>query len=385
MKYVLSGVETNNKGAELMLYAILQEIERRDPDAIVYMTYLSQGVGYVKTNVDLRIKPLGRLINFLRNAKISNHSLLGILGRLGFGRFFIDVYSVGKIDYFLDASGFCVSDKWNTADYEVKNWTRLLSTSKKDGAKIIFLPQGFGPIEQENNKKLLKAFNDYGNLIIAREKTSYDYIKNTGIADMNKVKMFTDFTSLVHCDVPSGYDHLRNAVCIIPNERMIDMGAISYDRYIELLKQIANVAKDKGSKVYLLNHEGEGDERLALACKESMGDDIEVVTKLNGLDVKGLISTAKLVVTSRFHGVASSLNSCVPCLATSWSHKYSELFKDYGLDNCVLPLDDNEQALLKVSEFLDEKKNDEIRKILVEKLPKIQQETRNMWKEVWSV
>lgn len=37
MRIVLSGVETHNKGAELMLYAILQEIERRFPDAEVFI------------------------------------------------------------------------------------------------------------------------------------------------------------------------------------------------------------------------------------------------------------------------------------------------------------------------------------------------------------
>ena len=36
MRYILNGVETNNKGAEIMLYAILQEIERRDKDAVVF-------------------------------------------------------------------------------------------------------------------------------------------------------------------------------------------------------------------------------------------------------------------------------------------------------------------------------------------------------------
>ena len=64
MKIVLSGVETNNKGAELMLYAILQEIERKHPDAIVYIPYsdIRQGLGYVTTSLDFRFTPLSQFI-----------------------------------------------------------------------------------------------------------------------------------------------------------------------------------------------------------------------------------------------------------------------------------------------------------------------------------
>ena len=40
MRIVLSGIETNNKGAELMLYAILQEIERKYPNAEVFVVSL---------------------------------------------------------------------------------------------------------------------------------------------------------------------------------------------------------------------------------------------------------------------------------------------------------------------------------------------------------
>ena len=46
MRIVLNGVETNNKGAELMLYAILQEIERKFPDAEVFMPYLALRRGF---------------------------------------------------------------------------------------------------------------------------------------------------------------------------------------------------------------------------------------------------------------------------------------------------------------------------------------------------
>ena len=70
MKIVLSGVETNNKGAELMLYAILQEVERRFPDAEVYLPYyrIKQGTKYVHTNLKFKTTPWSEIVeklNFL--------------------------------------------------------------------------------------------------------------------------------------------------------------------------------------------------------------------------------------------------------------------------------------------------------------------------------
>ena len=110
-----------------------------------------------------------------------------------------------------------------------------------------------------------------------------------------------------------------------------------------------------------------------------------MVTGLNALEVKGMISSAYLVISSRFHGVASSLNSCVPCLATSWSHKYEELFKDYKQKECVLSLDNINTVILKVKDFLEETKNREIRDSLHKIKPKIQGETRKMWEEIWNL
>ena len=140
-----------------------------------------------------------------------------------------------------------------------------------------------------------------------------------------------------------------------------------------------------GRKVYILNHEGKGDEKIAYQIQEALKGEIEVVTGLNALEVKGLISIAHLVITSRFHGVASALNSCVPCLATSWSHKYAELYKDYGQEDCILPLDNLEQALKKVQEYMAKDKNAEVRQSLLKILPKIQADTHSMWEEIWSL
>ena len=112
---------------------------------------------------------------------------------------------------------------------------------------------------------------------------------------------------------------------------------------------------------------------------------MEVVTGLNALEVKGLIASSYLCISSRFHGVASALNSCVPCLATSWSHKYEELFNDYNQPGCILDLDNVDTCVYKVVDFLENDFNYNVRNKLSAVLPSIKKETENMWKLVWSL
>lgn len=382
-KIILSGVNTNNKGAELMLYAILQEIERRFPDAIVYLheNSIRQGLEYIQTNLDLRYKPINRIQHHYKRFHIRS-----IAWRLHIDQVHLDdVYAVRGADYFIDASGFLVSDQWNLNDYTVKKWNLLLKRNKAAGTKIIFLPQAFGPINKDNTIKLLSSINQYADIILPREKVSWNYINSSGIVDMNKVKIFTDFTSLVDGEFPAKYNNFKDGICIIPNLRMVDTGNVKMDDYISLIDLIIKTAKKKNKPIYLLNHEGPRDERLAYQIQSTVGKEIEVITGLNALEVKGMISSAYLVISSRFHGVASSLSTCVPCLATSWSHKYEELFNDYKQHDCVLPLDNINSAIQMVNNLIDENKNQEIRKSLQEIKPHIQNETRIMWKEIWSV
>lgn len=377
MKIVLTGVETNNKGAELMLYAILQEIERTHPDAQVYVEpeSNSQGLNYIKSKVDLRYWPFAKFIN-------KTH-INGIFSRLHLPLNWIKDTRAVKADYLLDGSGFCFSDQCGMWGRKADWWERVLKRQYENGAKIVFLPQAFGPLEQDDTKNAIRVLNKYAALIMPRESVSYDYIEKSGLVDMQKVRIFTDFTSLVEGVFPIKYEQLRDGICVIPNMKMIDKGCISMEGYLELLSSIIDEGKKSGHPVYLLNHEGKKDERLASECRKRLNNSIEVVSNINALEVKGLIASAYMVVTSRFHGLASSLNSCVPSLATSWSHKYSELFKDYGLDDYVLPLDDIDAAVEMVKGLIDERTNVEVRNKLEEKKSAIQEQSRKMWKLVW--
>lgn len=380
MKIILNGIETNNKGAELMLYAILQEIERKFPDAEVFVPYFAvrQGLKYVRTNLKLRYKPFSFMFKF---------RIPGILRRLHLPQRYynVDAYPIKDVDFFIDASGFAVSDQWHPKSTDVEHWRLLLSNMKTNGAKIVFLPQAFGPIEGECTKQLVKVIDRYADLIMPRERVSLRYLKNSFV-NSQKIKCYPDFTNLVEgTPPPLEYAHLANGVCIIPNMRMIDQGVITFDHYLNIIKQIANLAINSGRKVYLLNHEGLEDAELGRACVEQIGENISFVTGLNALEVKGLISTSYLCISSRYHGVVSALNSCVPCLATSWSHKYEELFIDYGMTDCVLNLNDINSVIKKASEYLDPQTNASIRAHLVEQLPIIKKATCEMWRYVWEL
>ena len=166
---------------------------------------------------------------------------------------------------------------------------------------------------------------------------------------------------------------------------MILKGATTYDNYFQFLTGIIGKANNSGYPVYLLNHEGPKDAALALQCKERIGDGVEVVTGLNALEVKGLISSAYLVVSSRFHGLASSLNSCVPCLSTSWSFKYEELYKDYGISSCVLPINDVSKSMEMFTDYLNEGTNNAIRMKLRSNHDKVVSQTKEMWNTLWQL
>ena len=380
MKIVLTGVETNNKGAELMLYAILQEVERRHPNAEVYIEpeMNRQGLDYVHTKVKLHYWPKAEFV-------LKMH-LKGIFSRLHLPMKVLRDTNAVKADYVLDGSGFCFSDQCKMWGRKAEWWESLLKRQYEHGSKIVFLPQAFGPLEEKGTKEAVSILNKYSALIMPREKVSYDYLVRSGLVDMQKVKKYTDFTSLVDGVFPKQYERLKGGICIIPNMKMIEQNKISLENYISLLSEIASLGAVSGRSVYLLNHEGERDEKLAYMCKEHMGNSIEVVTDLDALQVKGLISSAYIVVTSRFHGLASSLNSCVPSLATSWSHKYSELFRDYGMDESyVLPLNDNAAAVARVEEIMEKSKNAEVRELLGIKTKEIQTQTREMWECVWNL
>lgn len=381
MVFVLNGMSRKNKGAELMLYAILQEIDSKFPGSKIYlpMEMTDTGVALPVKNLDIRLKPFNKTMNLIRK-----YHLNGILRKFHLPEVLDDIYAVKDADYFIDAGGLVFSDQQKALSRQTYKWEHLLNNQKKCGTKVVFLPQAFGPIEKESTKKAISSIGKYSDLIFAREKVSFEYLKNSSLVDMDKVILSPDFTSSVKGLFPKRYSYLRNGICVIPNFRMIDKGMISKEGYIDFISNLVKKCEKCNHRVYILNHEGLQDEQLALECQRKLNN-VDVVSRLDALETKGLIGSAYAVISSRYHGVASALNSGVPCLATSWNHKYAELFSDYGLEDCVLNMSQIEACFNKVQQLLNDEYNRSIREQLLLMDKRILLANEKMWDEIWSL
>jgi colanic acid/amylovoran biosynthesis protein len=371
----IDGTNTLNKGAELMTCAVVEAIDEK---------YSNKTIVYINSNEK-------KLPKIKANLTLSRRLILGygrypaaILRKLGLPYSFFTINYVNpKIDVLIDAGGFQFSDQWN---YD-RNYLNLLEGYYKklydQGTKIIFLPQALGPFESEDGKRIVSFLNKYATIIIAREQTSYNYIIK-GIQSKNKVWCYPDFTLKVKGELSPKYQSLVNGICIIPNKKMISHSRNTLGEYLNFYKIVFEKLSDEKQPIFLLNHEGNEDLELCKIIQKEVWSSAYIVTGLTAKEVKGVIGAASIVISSRFHGVASALSQEVPCLATSWSHKYELLFNDYKINDSILDIKASKEVIdLKLSRFLENRVV--IKKQLAISKKQLTDKINEMWSAIFSL
>ena len=372
MNIQIDGTNTLNKGAELMFYAILGEIKKGCPNATVYFN--SNAPSGIKIEKDPDIDLRERLA--LIYSKYPNF----ILSKLGLpNTFFTSKYALKKIDLVLDGGGFQFGDQWNYSKEKLDTWEAYFKQLKQNGSKIILLPQAFGPFETESGKRSVEIINKYADIIIARESVSYDYLIKAG-ATPSKIWQYSDFTLLAKGVLLDKYNFAK--VCVIPNQKMVSHTTGSSSEYMDFLIKVINEFKRLNKEVFLLNHEGPKDYNLCIQINQAFDNKLAIVNGLNAKEIKGVIGASNIVVSSRFHGVASALNQGVPCLATSWNHKYKMLFQDFGQEDKIFdfqgPWEPNSD---KIKEVI--KNHESIQNTLMTKKHELVKEANEMWNRIW--
>ncbi|MFK5985121.1 MAG: polysaccharide pyruvyl transferase family protein [Pseudomonadota bacterium] len=329
----IKGVEFNNKGAELMLLSII---------AILEQNY---------DNYQLVLTP-GYLLPYPQRAKLGawqkfSFTFLGInwtwLGNLAPDRIrrllrHFGIVVEKDIDIVLDASGFVYSDQWDAS--RLKHTLNHLKRIVKYKSQYIFLPQAFGPFKNQKKCQLMKQIIDLAVMVIARDNYSFNSLKTINASD--KIKCFPDFTPLLAAkDMKLAITLPDNIACLIPNYKVLANKSGEFKHhYLDFFKKSISSIESMGLTAILINHEGEKDHQL---CQEIIANsEIKPLyfSQLGALEIKNILGLSRLCISSRFHACISSLSQGIPTLATSWSHKYEELYSDYQCQENIIDVTD---------------------------------------------
>lgn len=345
----IKGVQFVNKGAELMLASVVERIKQYWPEADIVLEgnplspYKNRALlgAYQKLSLRKNILDLN-FISYYLPVSIRNY-----LKKWG-------IVTEADIDVVLDAAGFAYGDQWGAL--KVKHLGGELQRYKKNGCKYIFLPQALGPFTRDNDVKVLKDSLPKAALICAREEDSYKNIRQI-IGDADNLIQMPDFTNAVQGVVPDYWKDGDKKICFIPNSNMIGVKNKSESwkkNYINIMRLLMEQTQKLGLTPVLLNHEGDGDKEICQTLNNFFDGELELIEETDPLKVKGIIGASKAIVCSRFHGCVSALSQGIPNLGTSWSHKYEQLFSEYGVsDLLIAPVADENELVTLLSSLFD--------------------------------
>ncbi len=377
----LKGAGFVNKGAELMLNATISKLRENGITNIA--THIREGSFQQRNSLELKhliwadsqsYPHVGDLIG-----KFGNLLPLNVTNRTNYVR-------ERDINAVIDISGFKYSDQFGSKPTEsmalqTKRW-------KKEGKKIILMPQAFGPFNLSETKKAMSEIIKNVDLIYARDKTSFEHLINLpNCYDFkNKIKQSPDFTNLIKGSVPDSFDSYNMRACIIPNYRMIDKTSeVVRSLYVDFLVDCVNYLNEKNKKPFILIHESDKDKEIAEQIKVRIDGEINILTEENPLNIKGILGQCELVIGSRFHGLVSSLSQSVPTMGTGWSHKYNHLFEDYEVSNFLISDFKNKEYITKLDILIQDETSKKVINKLVMSSEKQKQMASKMWEDIFKV
>jgi polysaccharide pyruvyl transferase WcaK-like protein len=371
----IRGAEFQNKGACLMLRAVMTKVGELIPDA------------------RFAIRP-NKYANFFQIASVNALQRLSVTkwtGLLDASTFLLPrklrrigvrygIVTAADLDAVLDASGFAYGHPWpienlraTTKDLRIAGWAKK---------PYVFLPQAFGDIS--HYPPFIKAL-DNASAIYARDSESLGLVNrlSSGVV-RERAKLSPDFTLdlIGNANAATRWGVNSRTILIVPNSNSLSnlsnnsawrvMGLRFFQTLIEQV--IAS-----GFSPRILNHSGDLDRQF---CDKLVAENglAPVIEEDDPLDLKGIIASSHAVVSGRYHACCSALSSGVPCLGLSWSHKYQHLFEDFSFGELVLTQPSEEKSRAFIYKTITEREH--ISRQLILQKDRLTAMTDEMWSHV---
>lgn len=379
-----------NQGAAAMALSAIATLRSHNPDLIIdlHSTYprgdSSSPHGYkaniirsspiylvlVLIPVALLIKLVPRLRNFLARKVEAIDSLL-------------------KSDFLLDQMGVSFMD--GREKFLIYNVAGVLPALIL-GTPVIKAAQALGPFEGLLNRGVARIVLPRLSAIVARGRTTFDYLKNLGLENIVlgtdivfSATLENDSSLLATEDEPNSCSSSKSVVfcpstVIWGIREKVERGGYVKDlvsqimsvRDLGLEATVVPFASKPGSKSRH-NNDLPLCQELAAKVEELAIDGVKIITTpIDYFEARAMLSQAEIVITSRFHAMVTSLSCGIPVVVLGWGHKYLEIMEQFGLETSVF-----KYKVLNSERFRQElvsqiESRNETREIIRRALPNIQ-------------
>jgi len=352
MKVLVVGGGFVNKGAEAMVKTVQAEIGARVPGASFCMAPSAASPPAVLEAEGIECVKLPRGVAAGLKALMLAGSRPGRLPRLVRRSWREPVAFLSQADATLDVSGYAYADPFGIR-YAPRANLAVYSRGPM-GRPYICMPQAWGPFSRPEVGHIAREACRQATLTFVRDSESLDALSSLFPRGLPpQVRVSPDIAFLFAASDPRCADRRlaeigladtgRPLAAVAPNMRVYErsQGIGTRNAYVQDLIAVSRRLLERGYAVLFVPHEvslsdtGSKDDRLLCALLEAaVGDDRAkaFLDPAPAAEMKAVIGKTACVIGSRFHALVAALSQGIPCMALSWSHKYRELLKPFGLE-----------------------------------------------------
>ncbi len=379
-KILITGGNFINKGAQSMLFCLVDSLKTKYPEAEIVMIDLfptlkdEQKEVYTFKVVNMHIRTVLRLafpvIKLLVKPKLISNDEKEILSHFS------------SADLILDISGYGVS-----SHNQSPLWTYAtlfpVMLAKKNKVPFVFLPQSIGPFDFKRWKKLViwplvKKYLKYPKAIFIREPQCRKYtdkVRTEGVIDSFDLVLQSskiNLSNIYKQDIELKISHSirNNSVIVVPNKQLTKLRPI--DEVFHLFSEIINKLIQDGESVAVVRHSNDDKELCDLIYRNVGKPELQLINKdLSPYEIQQIFDSSKAVITARYHGLIHALKLSKPTFVIGWANKYKYVMKSFQLEQYQFDIVNIDMNTLLESLAKMIKEKDEISKHISSKLKEI--------------
>lgn len=349
---VITGGNLRNKGAQAMIFTVVDFLKKTFPDKKIYVFAGKEEDRETYTFEVLPYDLLQKIKIFSKTNPYSPpHEIISILS---------------KTDFVLDVSGYALGSQHNI--FTNTNFLFNIMVARHFSLPCYYLPQSVGPFDYNPLLKmlfypLLKIYLKYPKKFYVREKDGLKHIykfTKKNVRHSNDIVLQNKKYSISNIYRKNfslkTYDIKKNSVGIIPNQN-VRKRTNEYQFY-QLYRLLIEELLRYGKNVYLLPHSDE-DFSICREIKKQFRKDDRVILLNDSLDcieLEKVIEQFDFIVASRYHSIIHAYRNGVPALIIGWATKYYELaekFDQLSYLSDIRNLNTSEEVIDKLKKMLE--------------------------------